>query len=54
MLSQRAEEAAAFARAALTDAQDFTNAHASILAKHRTHHLSHLSALLIQTKPIVN
>jgi hypothetical protein len=36
MLSQRAEEAAAFARAAVTDAQDFTNAHASILAKHRT------------------
>jgi hypothetical protein len=35
MLSQRAEEAAAFARAAVTDAQDFTNAHASILAKHR-------------------
>ena len=35
MLSQRADEAAAFARAAVTDAQDFTNAHASILAKHR-------------------
>jgi hypothetical protein len=35
MLSRRADEAAAFARAAVTDAQDFTNAHASILAKHR-------------------
>jgi hypothetical protein len=35
MLSQRADEAAAFARAAVTDAQDVTNAHASILAKHR-------------------
>jgi hypothetical protein len=35
MLSQRADEAAAFARAAVTNAQDFTNAHASILAKHR-------------------
>jgi hypothetical protein len=35
MLSQRAEEAAAFARAAVTDAQDFTNANASILDKHR-------------------
>ena len=35
MLSQRADEAAAFARAAVTDAQDFSNAHASILAKHR-------------------
>ena len=35
MFSQRAEEAAAFARAAVIDAQDFTNAQASILAKHR-------------------
>ena len=31
MLSQRADEAAAFARAAVTDAQDFTNAHAVFL-----------------------
>jgi hypothetical protein len=35
MLSQRADEAAAFARAAVTDALDFSNAHASIIDKHR-------------------
>jgi hypothetical protein len=35
MLSQRADDAAAFAREAMTDAQDFTNAHASIIDKHR-------------------
>jgi hypothetical protein len=35
MLSQRADEAAAFAREAVTDALDFSNAHASIIAKHR-------------------
>ena len=35
MLSQRADQAAAFAREVVTDAQDFNNAHASIVAKHR-------------------
>jgi hypothetical protein len=35
ILSQRADEAAAFAREAVTDAQDFNNAHTSIVAKHR-------------------
>jgi len=35
ILSQRADEAAAFAREAAVDAQDFSNAHASIVAKHR-------------------
>jgi len=35
MLSQRADEAAAFAREAVTDARDFSNAHASIIDKHR-------------------
>jgi hypothetical protein len=35
ILSQRADEAAALAREAVTDAQDFNNAHASIVAKHR-------------------
>jgi len=35
MLSQRADEAASFAREAVTDAQDFSNAHASIIDKHR-------------------
>jgi hypothetical protein len=35
ILSQRADEAAAFAREAVADDQDFNNAHASIVAKHR-------------------
>jgi len=35
MLTQRADQAAAFAREAVTDALDFSNAHASIIAKHR-------------------
>jgi hypothetical protein len=35
LLSQRASEAAAVAREAVTDAADFNNAHASIVAKHR-------------------
>ena len=35
MLSQRADQAAVFAREAVTDALDFSNAHASIIAKHR-------------------
>jgi hypothetical protein len=35
MLSQRADETAAFAREAVTNAQDFSNAYASIIAKHR-------------------
>jgi hypothetical protein len=35
ILSQRADEAASFAREAVTDAQDFNNAHASIVAKHK-------------------
>jgi len=35
MLSQRADEAAAFAREAVTDALDFSNAHASIIDKDR-------------------
>jgi len=35
MLSQCADEAAAFAREAVTDARDFSNAHASIIDKHR-------------------
>ena len=35
ILSQRADEAAAFAREVAADAQDFNNAHASIVAKHR-------------------
>jgi hypothetical protein len=35
ILSQRADEGAVFAREAATDAQDFNNAHASIVAKHR-------------------
>ena len=34
ILSQLADEAAAFAREAAADAQDFNNAHASIVAKH--------------------
>jgi len=36
LLSQRASEAAAVAREAVTDAADFNNVHASIVAKHRT------------------
>jgi len=35
LLSQRAREAAAVAREAVTDAADFNNVHASIVAKHR-------------------
>ena len=35
MLSQRADQAAAFAREAANDALDFSNAHASIIDKHR-------------------
>jgi hypothetical protein len=35
ILSQKVDEAAAFAREAAADAQDFNNAHASIVAKHR-------------------
>ena len=35
ILSQRTDEAAAFARESVTDAQDFNNAHASIVAKHK-------------------
>ena len=35
LLSQRASEAAAVAREAVTDAADFNNVHASIVAKHR-------------------
>jgi hypothetical protein len=35
ILSERADQAAAFAREAAADAQDFSNAHASIVAKHR-------------------
>jgi hypothetical protein len=35
VLSERADQAAAFAREAAADAQDFSNAHASIVAKHR-------------------
>ncbi len=35
ILSERADQAAAFAREAAADAQDFNNAHASIVAKHR-------------------
>ncbi len=35
ILSERADQAAAFARDAAADAQDFNNAHASIVAKHR-------------------
>ena len=35
LLSQRASQAAAVAREAVTDAADFNNAHASIVAKHR-------------------
>jgi len=35
ILSQRADEAAVFAREVVADAQDFNNAHASIFAKHR-------------------
>ena len=35
ILNQRASEAAAIAREAATDAADFNNAHASIVAKHR-------------------
>ena len=34
MLSQRADQAAVFAREAVTDALDFSNAHASIIVKH--------------------
>ena len=34
MLSQRADQAAAFAREAANDALDFSNAHASIIDKH--------------------
>jgi hypothetical protein len=34
ILSQRADEAAAFAREAVTDAHDFNNAHTSIVSKH--------------------
>ena len=35
LLSQRASQAATVAREAVTDAADFNNAHASIVAKHR-------------------
>jgi hypothetical protein len=35
VLNQRASEAAAIAREAVTDAADFNSAHASIVAKHR-------------------
>ncbi len=35
ILSQHADDAAAVAREAVSDAVDFTNAHASIVAKHR-------------------
>ncbi len=35
ILSERADQAAAFAREAAANAQDFNNAHASIVAKHR-------------------
>ena len=35
MLSQRADQAAAFAREAVNDALDFSNAHTSIIDKHR-------------------
>ena len=35
ILSERADQAAAFAREASANAQDFNNAHASIVAKHR-------------------
>ena len=35
ILSERADQAAAFAREAVADAQNFNNAHASIVAKHR-------------------
>jgi len=41
ILSQRADEAAAFAREAVTDAQDFNNAHLSIVTKHRKMFLEH-------------
>jgi hypothetical protein len=42
ILSERADQAAAFAREAAADAQDFTNAHASIVAKHRKMFLQHV------------
>ena len=41
ILSERADQAAAFAREAAADAQDFNNAHASIVLKHRKMFLQH-------------
>ncbi len=41
ILSEHADQAAAFAREAAADAQDITNAHASIVAKHRKMFLQH-------------
>ena len=41
LLSQRTSKAAAVAREAVTDAADFNNAHASIVAKHRKMFLEH-------------
>jgi hypothetical protein len=35
ILSERTDQAAAFAREVAADAQDFNNAHASIVSKHR-------------------